>query len=61
MSREQGQKAGRIHYFTRQVLEGFQALESHALGPSAMGEKVTHADVMTVVAYQAASLHPIYT
>lgn len=55
-----GRHQGLIEALLRQVLTGFQMLEARAVLPWMLGEQLSHADIMTVVTFQAAAAHPIF-
>lgn len=50
----------RVRYFLQQVLAGFQAIEHRAKGKWLQGDKISHADVMAVVAFQSTADNPIF-
>lgn len=53
---------GRLQALMRQVMAGFQMIEDRNPngGPWLLGESLSHADIMPVVAFQSAAGHPIF-
>ncbi len=50
----------RVEYYAQQIMAGFQTMEDKAQGPWLLGDKLSHADVMAVVAYQDAQGNPLF-
>lgn len=50
----------RAQYYLQQALAGFRMIEDKANGHWLQGDALSHADVMAVVAFQAALDHPLF-